>query len=169
MSNEHNLTLADLEELELDEFDASEYLTSDEAIAAYLTEALECGDAGLVAQALGKVARARGMADIAQKTGLAREGLYKALRANSQPRLDTVSKVLSAFNIRLVAEVIPKEQRVLTPLVTAGSPIAKSTAQRLAPQPPLLAAEEKGKTTQSKIAATKKKAAPAKQTGTATK
>ena len=43
MSSGHNLTLADLEELELDEFDASEYLTSDEAIAAYLTEALECG------------------------------------------------------------------------------------------------------------------------------
>lgn len=170
MSNEHNLTLADLEELELDEFDASEYLTSDEAIAAYLTEALECCDAGLVAQALGKVARARGMAEIAQKTGLVREGLYKALRANSQPRLDTVSKVLNALNIRLVAEVIPKEQRVLVPLVTAGSPIAKkSTARRLAPQAPLLATEEKSKTAQSKIAATKKKAAPAKHTGTATK
>jgi probable addiction module antidote protein len=111
MSNEHELSLEDVEHLGLDEFDASEYLTSDAAIAAYLSEALECGDAGLVAQALGNVARARGMADIAKQTGLAREGLYKALRPNSQPRLDTITRVLAAFNIRLKAEVIPAAER----------------------------------------------------------
>ncbi|NRR32030.1 putative addiction module antidote protein [Oxalobacteraceae bacterium] len=134
--------MEDLESLELDEFDASEYLTSDEAIAAYLTEALECGDAGLVAQALGNVARARGMADIAQKTGLAREGLYKALRANSQPRLDTISKVLNAFNLRLVAEVIPADQRATK-------------------------CEDQG--AQPKVLAAKKKVAQAKQAAIATK
>ncbi|MBJ7309463.1 addiction module antidote protein [Rugamonas sp. CCM 8940] len=156
MPNEHNLTLEDLESLELDEFDASEYLSSDEAIAAYLTEALECGDAGLVAQALGNVARARGMAEIAQKTGLARESLYKALRANSQPRLDTVSKVLSAFNLRLVAEVIPPEQRATMPSALGQvETLKKPTIQRSS------TAKQNDKPARTKILATKKKALPA--------
>lgn len=58
---EHNITLADLEGLGLEDFDPAEYITSDEAAAAYLTEALATNDAAIFASAVGDVARARGM------------------------------------------------------------------------------------------------------------
>jgi len=111
--SEHNITLADLEGLGLVEFDPAEYITSDEAAAAYITQALETNDAAVFAAAIGDVARARGMAEIARASGLAREGLYKALRPNSQPRMETMTRVLSALNVRLKAEVIPVAERVL--------------------------------------------------------
>ncbi|NRR29519.1 putative addiction module antidote protein [Oxalobacteraceae bacterium] len=109
--SEHNISLADLEHLDLVEFDPAEYITSDEAAAAYLTEALDCNDAAMFAAAVGDVARARGMSEIAKSSGLAREGLYKALRPNSQPRMETITRVLGALGLRLVAEVIPPSQR----------------------------------------------------------
>lgn len=95
---------------ELGEFDAAEYLDSAEDVAAYLTAVLEDGDAALFAAALGDIARARGMTEIAQETGLTREGLYKALRAkdNSAPRFDTVTRVLHALGVHLVAEPIAR-------------------------------------------------------------
>lgn len=65
---------------ELPVFDAAPYLDSDEAIAAYLTDILQANDAGLLAAALGDIARARGMTDIAKAAGITREALYKALR-----------------------------------------------------------------------------------------
>jgi probable addiction module antidote protein len=61
-------------------FDASKYLEDDESVAQYLTSILEESDSGLLAEALGDVARARGMAEIARAAGLSREALYKALR-----------------------------------------------------------------------------------------
>jgi probable addiction module antidote protein len=60
-------------------------------------------DAGLLAAALGDVARARGMTEMASATGLAREALYKALRPGAQPRFDTISRVCAALGVRLVA------------------------------------------------------------------
>lgn len=87
---------------DLPEFDASQYLDSDEAIAAYLNDIIESGDAGLLASALGDVARARGMTQIANDTGLAREALYKALRPDAQPRFDTIARVCKAIGLRLV-------------------------------------------------------------------
>jgi probable addiction module antidote protein len=89
---------------ELPEFDAAEYLDSDEAIADYLTRVLAENDGSLLAAALGDIARARGMSEIAASTGLAREALYKALRPGAQPRFDTVSRVCAALGVRLVAE-----------------------------------------------------------------
>jgi probable addiction module antidote protein len=89
---------------ELPEFDAAEYLDSDEAIADYLTQVLAENDGSLLAAALGDIARARGMSEIAASTGLAREALYKALRPGAQPRFDTVSRVCAALGVRLVAE-----------------------------------------------------------------
>lgn len=71
---------------ELPEFDASMYLDSDQAIAEYLTAVLADNDAGLLAAALGDIARARGMAEIARAAGLTREALYKALRHDAGPR-----------------------------------------------------------------------------------
>lgn len=85
-------------------FDAAKYLDDPEAIAAYLSDILEEGDAGLLAAALGDIARARGMTDIAQAAGLTREALYKALRPEAEPRLDTVARVCTALGVRLTVE-----------------------------------------------------------------
>ncbi|MBC5766600.1 addiction module antidote protein [Ramlibacter albus] len=88
---------------DLPEFDPTQYLDSEEAIAAYLTDILAAGDAGLLAAALGDIARARGMSEIAKSSGMTREALYKALRPDSAPRFDTVSRVCAALGVRLVA------------------------------------------------------------------
>jgi probable addiction module antidote protein len=66
-------------------FDSTEFLDSDEAISAYLEEALETDDPAFIAQALGTIARARGMSQIAKQTGLSRESLYKSLSAEGNP------------------------------------------------------------------------------------
>ena len=89
---------------EIPEFDAAEYLTNDEDVAAYLTTILEENDAALLAAALGDIARARGMTQVAKDSGITREALYKALRPGSEPRFDTVSRVCAALGVRLVAQ-----------------------------------------------------------------
>src|SRR6266576_762633 len=91
---------------ELPEFDAAPYLNNEKAMAAYLTDILEANDAALLAAALGDIARARGMAEIAKAAGITREALYKALRPNSAPRFDTVNRVCAALGVRLVAQPI---------------------------------------------------------------
>jgi probable addiction module antidote protein len=83
------------------EFDASEYLDSDEAIAEYLRVVIEDGDPDLLLAAIGDVARARGMAEIARSAGLGRESLYKALAPGAKPRFDTIFRVLRALGIQL--------------------------------------------------------------------
>jgi probable addiction module antidote protein len=92
---------------DLPEFDAAEYLDDEQAIAAYLTAMLEENDPALLAAALGDIARARGMTKIAKASGLTREALYRALRADAQPRFDTVSRVCAALGVKLVAQPIP--------------------------------------------------------------
>ncbi len=91
---------------ELAEFDASEYLNSEEDVAEYLTAILEESDPALLAAALGDIARARGMTQIAKDSGIAREALYKALRHGSQPRFETINRVCTALGVRLVAQPI---------------------------------------------------------------
>lgn len=91
---------------DLPEFDATPYLDSEVAIAAYLTGILEANDASLLAAALGDIARARGMTEIAKSAGITREALYKALRPDSAPRFDTVSRVCAALGVRLVAQAV---------------------------------------------------------------
>jgi len=85
-------------------FDAAEYLESERDMSAYLEAALEEGEPALVARALGAIARARGMADVARATGLRRESLYKALSPNGNPEFATVLKVIQALGIRLHVE-----------------------------------------------------------------
>jgi probable addiction module antidote protein len=85
--------------------DAAVYLRNDRDMAAYLEAALAEGDAALVAAALGDIARARGMTQLAKDTGLGRESLYKALSAGGKPEFNTVLKVLAALNIRLHASI----------------------------------------------------------------
>lgn len=91
---------------DLPEFDAAPYLDSEAAVAAYLTDILEANDSALLASALGDIARARGMSEIAKASGLTREALYKALRPNAKPRYDTIAKVCAALGVRLVAQAI---------------------------------------------------------------
>ena len=91
---------------DLPEFDAAKYLDSDTAIAAYLTDILQANDPALLAAALGDIARARGMSEIAKASGLTREALYKALRPDAQPRFDTINRVCTALGVRLVAQAV---------------------------------------------------------------
>lgn len=87
-------------------FDMAEHLTTEEDVAAYLSLVLEEDDPAELAHALGIIARARGMTEIANASGLTREALYKALRPNSQPRFDTIRRVCGALGVRLVAQPI---------------------------------------------------------------
>ena len=82
-------------------FDVVDYLTDDATITEYLAAALEDPDSEMLLVALRNVARARGMAQLARDTGLGRESLYKALRPGSQPRYDTLIKVMRALGVQL--------------------------------------------------------------------
>jgi len=97
-------------------YDAAAYLKSDEDMAAYLEAAMdESGDdAALLATALGNIARARGMMQLAKDTGLTREGLYKALSAEGNPSLGTIFKVMKALGLKLAPQVSndPRKRRV---------------------------------------------------------
>ncbi|SIQ11563.1 probable addiction module antidote protein [Rhizobium sp. RU20A] len=82
-------------------FEISDYLDNDEMIAAFLSAALEDDDPDVFLSALGHVAKAKGMGDVARDAGLGRESLYKALKEGARPRYDTVMRVLSALGVRL--------------------------------------------------------------------
>ncbi len=84
-------------------WDVVESLDSDDRIAAYLEAALEENDAALIAAALGDIARAKGMTDIARQPGLGRESLYKALSPEGNPEFSTVLRVIRALGLRLHA------------------------------------------------------------------
>lgn len=87
-------------------FDAARYLTDDAAIAEYMTIVLETDDPDLLLLAMGDVARAKGMAQVAKDAGLGRESLYKALAPGAKPRFDTVLKVARALGVRLSAHPV---------------------------------------------------------------
>ena len=91
---------------DLPDFDPAEYLKTELDVAAYLTAIMEENDPALLAAALGDIARARGMSEIASASGITREALYKALRPNAQPRFDTISRVCTALGVKLVAQAI---------------------------------------------------------------
>lgn len=86
-------------------FDAARYLTSSEAQAELLNDALTSGEAAYVAQALGVIARARGMTQVAREAGVTREALYKALSEDGDPRLTTLLGVARALGVTLSAHV----------------------------------------------------------------
>jgi probable addiction module antidote protein len=89
---------------EVTDFDPAEYLDNDEMIAGYLSDALETKDPAFIADAIGVVARAKGMKRIAEDAGVSRESLYRALSANGNPEFGTVLKVLASLNIKLTAQ-----------------------------------------------------------------
>jgi probable addiction module antidote protein len=94
-------------------FDPSEHLDDSESIAAYLDEAIATGDPRLIAKTLGVIARARGMTQIAQETGLSRESLYRALSDDGNPEFSTLLAVVSALGLQLT--VTPKPEIVPNP------------------------------------------------------
>ncbi len=88
-------------QLKVSPFDASDYLDSEEAIAEYLTAALENSDPDAFLMAVRDVAKARGISKVAESAGLGRESLYKALRPGAQPRFETVRRLLEALGVKL--------------------------------------------------------------------
>ena len=91
---------------DLPEFDVTQYLDDDEAVAQYLTVVLEDGDASLLAAALGDIAKARGMTQIAKDAGIGRESLYKALSGDRSPAFETILKVVGALGLKLRAQAV---------------------------------------------------------------
>jgi probable addiction module antidote protein len=87
-------------------WDPAEHLKTEKDMVAYLEAALEDDDPALVAAALGDIARAKGMTDIARETGLGRESLYKALSPEGNPEFSTVLKVVRALGLRLHATTV---------------------------------------------------------------
>jgi probable addiction module antidote protein len=87
-------------------YEVAEHLRTPKEMAAYLEACLDeaDGDAAFVAKALGDIARARGMSQVARNAGLSRESLYKALSGERSPDFDTILKVMSALGLRLHAE-----------------------------------------------------------------
>ena len=89
-------------------YDVSEHLRTPEEMAAYLEACLEeaNGDAAFIARALGNIARAKGMSQVARDAGLSRESLYKALSGERSPSFDTILKVMGALGLNLHAEAV---------------------------------------------------------------
>ena len=83
------------------DFDPAEYLTGPEAIAEFMNDALETGDAGYIAKALGVVARAKGMTELARETGLSREQLYRSFSEHGNPTLKTLLAVMKALGVEM--------------------------------------------------------------------
>ena len=82
-------------------FDPAAYIDTPEGAAAYMDDALATGDTAFIADALGVLARAKGMTEVAEISGLGRQSLYKALAADGSPKFETVLKVLRALGLRL--------------------------------------------------------------------
>ena len=87
-------------------YDTAEHLKTEADVALYIDAVLEDGDPALLRDAIGVVARARGMTEVARETGLSRESLYKALTAEGNPGFDTISRVLKALGLRLTVKPI---------------------------------------------------------------
>jgi probable addiction module antidote protein len=104
-------------------YDVSEHLRTPEEMAAYLEASLEeaDGDAAFIAKALGDIARARGMSQVARDSGLSRESLYKALSGDRSPSFDTILKVVNALGLKLHAQAIRTACSVAPRAASAGA------------------------------------------------
>jgi len=89
--------------LKTTKWDVVDYLKTDEDMAEYLEAAMEDGHPAVIASAIGSIARAKGMSQVARKAGLGRESLYKALSPNGNPEFATILKVVKALGLRLHA------------------------------------------------------------------
>lgn len=100
MKSHKNIKIKDLSK-----FDVVDYLGTEKDIAAYLSAVLEDGDPALFVAAIGDIAKAKGMSEIAKKSGVTRESLYRALKIEARPRFETVAKVVHALGMRLTLSV----------------------------------------------------------------
>lgn len=102
-------------------YDVAEHLRTPEEMAAYLEASFEeaNGDAAFIAKALGDIARARGMSQVARESGLSRESLYKALSGERIPGFDTVLRVLNALGLKLHAEAVQTKDATAQPNASA--------------------------------------------------
>jgi probable addiction module antidote protein len=87
--------------IETTKFDVQDFIKTPEDQAAYLVAVLDDGDQGLIAAALGDIARARGASQFAKETGLSRETIYKSLRPGGNPTLDTITKAVKTLGLKL--------------------------------------------------------------------
>lgn len=94
------------DEAQLSNFDVAQFLDNEEMIAEYISQILEDGDTDELIEAIGHIAKARGMAQIAKDTGLGRESLYKSFKSGARPRFETVMKVLKSLGIGIKAKAI---------------------------------------------------------------
>ncbi|WP_310607429.1 addiction module antidote protein [Buttiauxella brennerae] len=91
--------------IKVTDYDPAAALVNDEAIAFFMADALETGDAAFIAQALGVVARAKGMTSVASETGLSREQLYRSFSEEGNPTLKSTLAVMKALGIELTTKV----------------------------------------------------------------
>jgi probable addiction module antidote protein len=112
-------------------FDAAEYLTDEVSIAEFLNASVEMNDPAVLLEAICTVARARSMSQLAEASGLGRESLYKALKPGSQPRYETVMRVLGALGIEMVFKV-PKSMAKSRKTTAATSALSTAAASRAA-------------------------------------
>lgn len=90
-----------MSKLEVTNFDVAQYLDNKEVIAEYLSQILADGDMDELLEALGNIAKARGMSQIAEETGLGRESLYKTFHKGTKPKFDTIIKVMQSFGVKI--------------------------------------------------------------------
>ncbi len=90
---------------QLSTYDPAAALVSDEAIAVFMADAFETGDASYIAKTLGVIARAKGMAQIAAQTGLSREQLYRSFSERGNPTLKTTLAVMKAIGLEVTAKI----------------------------------------------------------------
>jgi probable addiction module antidote protein len=90
-----------MSKLEITNFDIAQYLDNKEVIAEYLTQILSDGNIDELLEALGNIAKAKGMSQIAKDTGLGRESLYKTFQKGTKPKFETIMKVLDSFGVRM--------------------------------------------------------------------
>jgi len=132
-------------------FDAAAVLDSDEAIAEYMAAAFETEDAAFIADAVGVVARARGMSDIARESGLSREQLYRSFSASGNPTLKSMLAVMKALGVKVTAE----------PLTSATRNNTATTKKHKAPAKAKITAKTKSRQTKKKVISRPKKSAAA--------
>jgi probable addiction module antidote protein len=87
--------------LEVTNFDIAQYLDDKEVIAEYLSQILADGDMDELLEALGYIAKAKGMSQIAKETGLGRESLYKTFHKGTKPKFDTIMKIMDSFGVKI--------------------------------------------------------------------
>ncbi len=102
--------MTDKKKITISDWDSSLYLKTQRDISEYLDAVFEQNDSELIKRAIDKIARARGMTDVAKQAGVSRQGLYNALSDNGNPSMQVVSNILNAFGVRLAVVPIAAKQ-----------------------------------------------------------